>query len=63
MIFTKEQLFLKAQTQLADIIRLVERTIDKGQRIDEMERALFAELLEVGRTLLEAFVAAAYHFT
>lgn len=58
MIFTKEQLFLKAQTQLADIIRLVEQTIDKGQRIDEMERALFAELLEVGRTLLEAFVVA-----
>ena len=58
MIFTKEQLFLKAQTQLAEIIRLVEQTIDKGQRIDEIERSLFAELLEVGRTLLEAFVVA-----
>lgn len=58
MIFTKEQLFLKAQTQLADIIRLVEQTIDKGQRIDEMERLLFAEVLEVARTLLEAFVVA-----
>jgi hypothetical protein len=58
MIFAKEQLFLKAQTQLAGIIRLVEQTIDKGLRIDEMERLLFGELLEVGRTLLEAFVVA-----
>lgn len=58
MIFTKEQLFLKAQTQLAEIIRLVNQAVENGQRIDEMERDLFAELLTVGRTLLEGFVAA-----
>lgn len=56
MIFTKERLFLKAQAQLAGIIGLVERAVEKSQRIDEMERELFAELLAVGRTLLEGFV-------
>ncbi len=58
MILAKEKLFLKAQSQLVEIIRLVEQGVDKGQRIDEMERDLFSELLTIGRTLLEAFVAA-----
>jgi hypothetical protein len=58
MILTKEQLFLKAQAQLASIVRWVEQSIERAQRVDEVERALFAELLVVGRTLLEAFVAA-----
>ena len=58
MIFTKEQLFLKAQAQLARIVRCVEQSIEQGQRVDETERELFAELLAVGLTLLEAFVVA-----
>lgn len=58
MIFTKEQLFLKAQSQLLEITRLVDQAVENGQRIDEMERELFAQLLTVGRTLLEGFVVA-----
>lgn len=58
MIIAHEKLFLKSQTQLQEICRLVERAVEDGRRIDEMERELFAQLLEVGRTLLQAFVAA-----
>ena len=58
MIMTKEQLFLKAQSQVAEMLRLVERAVERGERIDEVERELFAQLLTVGRTCLEAFVAA-----
>ena len=58
MIMTKEQLFLKAQSQVAEVFRLVERAVERGERIDEVERELFAQLLTVGRTCLEAFVAA-----
>ena len=58
MIMTKERLFLKAQNQLRGIIRLVEQAVEKGRRIDETERELFAELMSVGRTMLEGFVAA-----
>lgn len=58
MIIAQEQAFLKAQTELDQMCRLVEMTAADGQRIDEVERALFARLLALGRTLLEAFVAA-----
>jgi len=58
MIISQERAFLKAQTQLQAICRFVEQAAGDGQRIDQAERELFAELLAVGRTLLEAFVAA-----
>jgi len=58
MIMTKEKLFLKAHSQLTEIVRLVERAVNQQQRMDEVERDLFAQLLTVGQTLLEAFVAA-----
>jgi hypothetical protein len=58
MIISQEKAFLKAQTQLQAICRFVEQAARDGQRIDQAERELFAELLAVGRTLLEAFVAA-----
>ena len=58
MIISQERAFLKAQTQLQAICRFVERSASDGRRIDQTERELFAELLAVGRTLLEAFVAA-----
>jgi hypothetical protein len=58
MIISQERAFLKAQTQLRAICRFVERAANDGQRIDQTERELFAKLLAVGRTLLEAFVAA-----
>lgn len=58
MIITQEQSFLKAQSQLQALCRLVEQRAGEQVRVDELERELFASLLAVGRTLLEAFVAA-----
>jgi len=58
MIITQEQSFLKAQSQLQALCRLVEQRAEEQVRVDEMERELFASLLAVGRTMLEAFVVA-----
>ena len=58
MIISQEQAFLKAQTQLEAICSFIERSATDGQRIDQAERELFSQLLAVGLTLLEAFVAA-----
>src|SRR5688500_17569337 len=58
MIISQEKAFLKAQTQLQKICRLVEQAAVDGQRIDELERELFSQLLAVGLTLIKAFVAA-----
>ncbi len=58
MIISQEKAFLKAQTQLSKICRMVEKAADEGQRIDEVERELFSQLLAVGLTLLQAFVNA-----
>jgi hypothetical protein len=57
MMMTQERAFLKAQTQLSEIEAFVEQAADRGQRIDQVERELFSQLLALGRTLLEAFVA------
>ncbi len=58
MIFAQEQAFLKARQQLQAIEAFVDQAATAGQRIDNVERELFAQLLSVGLTLLEAFVAA-----
>lgn len=58
MIISQEKAFLKAQTQLKSICSFVEQAATDGQRIDQAERELFSQLLAVGLTLLEAFVAA-----
>ena len=58
MIISQERAFLKAQAQLQEICRFVEQAGEGGVRIDKVERSLFQQLLAVGRTLLEAFVAA-----
>lgn len=57
MMMTKEQEFLKAQTQVAGLVKLVQQALEQERRIDEVERSLFQELLQVGLTLLRAFVA------
>lgn len=57
MMMTKEQEFLKAQSHLAALVKVVEDGLQQQQRIDEVERSLFRELLQLGRTLLTAFVA------
>lgn len=58
MIMSQERAFLKAQEQLNTLKGYVEGAAGAGRRIDEVERELFGRLLDLGRTLLEAFVAA-----
>lgn len=57
MMMTQERAFLKAQEQLRAMETLVEEAAAQGRRIDQVERELFAQLLAVGHSLLEAFVA------
>jgi len=59
MIVAHERAILKAHTQLAAMVKLLERAGRDQWRIDEVERELFAALLQVGHSLLSAFVAAA----
>lgn len=58
MIIAHEELLLKSQQQLQEICRFIEKAVQDGLRIDQTERELFSQLLEMGRTLLRAFVAA-----
>jgi len=57
MIMAQEQALLKAREQLAELEKLVEDAADDGRRIDSVERELFAGLLQLGLSLLQAFVA------
>ena len=56
MIMTQEKEFLKAQKQTERLITLVREAIETGRRIDEVEKELFVELLQLGHTLLTGFV-------
>jgi hypothetical protein len=56
MIMTQEKEFLKAQKHTERLIALVREAIEQGRRIDEVEKDLFAELLQLGFTLLTGFV-------
>ncbi len=58
MIMSQEQAFLKAQQQFQAIEALVEGAAEEGQRIDQVEREVFGQLLALGKTLLAAFVNA-----
>jgi len=58
MIMTQEQAFLKAQTQLTDLIAFVRAAPGEGLRLDQVERGLFERLLQLGLSLLTAHVAA-----
>ena len=57
-MMSKDQALHKAERQCSRLKDLVERAIDQGWRVDELERATFAELLDIGLSLLTAFVAA-----
>ena len=59
MIMTQEQAFGKAQQQLLDLIAFVRQATQEQQRLDQVERGLFTHLLQLGLSLLTAFVAAA----
>ena len=57
MMMTQEQAFLKSRELLQAIQRYVEEAGSQNERIDKVERELFSQLLVLGRTLLEGFVA------
>lgn len=58
MIMAQERALLKAREELAKLEGFVEESVETGRRVDEVERGLFAGLLQAGRYLLESFVAA-----
>jgi hypothetical protein len=58
MIMTQEQAFLKAQSQLDDLIAFVRTAPASGLRLDQVERELLQRLLQLGHCLLSAHVAA-----
>lgn len=59
MIMTQEQAFLKAHMQLTSLIDFVGQASAEQQRLDQVERGLLSQLLELGMSLLTAFVSAA----
>jgi hypothetical protein len=58
-MMTQEQAFLKAQSQLSALLDFVRQADQQHERIDQVERGLFAHLLALGHSLLTGFVAAA----
>lgn len=59
MMIAYEQEFLKAHEQVDQLIEAVRQAGQDGRRIDEVERTVFAELLQVGFHLLSAYVKSA----
>jgi hypothetical protein len=57
MIMSQEQALLKAQAQLDQLTESVHRAVEQSRRIDQVERDLIAQLLDLGLTLLNLFVA------
>src|SRR3954451_19185881 len=57
MIMNQEQALLKAQAQLDQLIESVHSAVEESRRIDQVERDLIAQLLDLGLTLLNLFVA------
>ncbi len=60
MIMTQEQLILKAQDEFEQIKAFVHQACTEGRRIDEVESDLWGRMLDVGRLLLQGYVAG-YH--
>src|SRR5262245_1662837 len=57
MMMTPEQTALKARQQFDALRDFVQQATRDGQRIDAVERELLRQLLDLGYTLLSAFVA------
>ena len=57
MIISKEQAILKTHAQLDQLIASVHSAVEESSRIDQVERDLIAQLLDLGLTLLNLFVA------
>lgn len=58
-MITTERAFLKCQERLEQLIVSVRKFGQDGQRIDEVEREVLSELLEMGCLLLEGFITIA----
>jgi hypothetical protein len=58
MMMTQEQALLKARKQLQAIETYLDEAAGCGERIDKVERELFSQLLLLGQTMLQSFVAA-----
>jgi hypothetical protein len=56
MIMAQEREILKAQKQFDGICEMIRQANQAERRADELERDLFASLLQVGHSLLEAFL-------
>ena len=56
MILSQERGFLKSQEVFGVLCESVLRAGKESQRLDEVERVLFAQLMELGRTLMQEFV-------
>jgi hypothetical protein len=57
MIMTQEQQILKAQEQFAQIEDFIREACSMGRRMDEVESDLWGQMLQLGRCLLEGYVA------
>src|SRR5437660_1288962 len=57
MILAQEQAFLKSETQLQELLTYVQQAAASAERIDQVERTLLERLLELGHTLLTAYIA------
>ena len=57
MIMAQEQAILKAQEQFAQIQDFLRQAGDAGRRIDQVELDLWGRMLQLGRQLLEGYVA------
>ena len=57
MIMAQEQAILKAQEQLEQVQDFLRQACREGQRIDEVESDLWGRMLQLGRQLLEGYVA------
>ena len=58
MITAKEFDFLKAHTQFEKMCEFVRQAGQQGQRIDQVERGLFPQAMEMCLNMLQAFVTA-----
>jgi hypothetical protein len=57
MIMAKERQFLKAQKAFERLIQFVRQAEEQDLRIDLLEREVLARLLEMGRELVEEYIA------
>jgi hypothetical protein len=57
MIMAQEQAILKAQEQFAQIQDFLRQACVAGQPIDQVELDLWGRMLQLGRQLLEGYVA------